>query len=144
MDCRIRECLLTDSDAVSESNRNEMGYDYPQEATRQKIKEILSSKHDKIYVAVLNEKVVGYIHANDYNLTYAPTMKNIMGIAVSSEYKRCGIGKKLLIAVEEWAKADGAKGVRLVSGISREEAHVFYEHCGYGGGNQQLNYKKYF
>ena len=93
MNYEIRECMLQDADQIYELNRNEMGYDYPRAETLQKIKEVLSSNYDKIYVAVVDESVVGYVHANDYNLIYAPTMKNIMGIAVSSEYKRMGIGK---------------------------------------------------
>ena len=97
------------------------------------MKELLSSNHDKIYVAVTDGKVVGYVHANDYNLIYAPAMKNIMGIAVAGKYKRMGIGKALLAAVENWAKDDGASGVRLVSGAMRKEAHVFCERCGYDG-----------
>ena len=144
MDYEIRECLLMDADQIYELNCSEMGYDYPKEETRQRIKDILASEHDKIYVAELDGSVVGYVHANDYNLIYAPAMKNIMGIAVSNKHKRIGIGKALLTAAEEWAKADGAKGVRLVSGETRKEAHMFYEWCGYTGGKHQLNFKKYF
>lgn len=140
----IRKCAPEDAAQIYELNRDEMGYDYPVEETRRQIKEVLSSKHDMIYVAVLDGNVVGYVHANDYNLIYAPPMKNIMGIAVSGKCKRAGIGKALLAAVENWAKAEGAKGVRLVSGVTRKEAHAFYERCGYSGGKQQLNFKKYF
>ena len=144
MDYEIRECLLMDADQIYELNCSEMGYDYPKEETRQRIKDILASEHDKIYVAELDGSVVGYVHANDYNLIYVPAMKNIMGIAVSNKHKRIGIGKALLTAAEAWAKADGAKGVRLVSGETRKEAHMFYEWCGYTGGKHQLNFKKYF
>ena len=144
MSFEIRECVLADAESIFELNRSEMGYDYSLEETKQNIKELLLSEHDKIYVAVVDGIVVGYVHANDYKLIYAPAMKNIMGIAVSSKYKRMGIGKELLAEVEAWAKADGAKGGRLVSGASRKVAHMFYERCGYGGGKQQLNFKKMF
>lgn len=42
-------------------------------------------------------------------------MKNIMGIAVSSNFRKMGIGKALLDSVEHWARDTGASGVRLVS-----------------------------
>ena len=144
MSFEIRECVLADAESIFELNRSEMGYDYSLEETKQNIKELLLSAHDKIYVAVVDGIVVGYVHANDYKLIYAPAMKNIMGIAVSSKYKRMGIGKELLAEVEAWAKADGAKGVRLVSGATRKEAHMFYERRGYNGGKQQVNFKKMF
>lgn len=144
MNYAIRECVLADADHIYELNRTEMEYDYSVIETRQKIEELLCSQHDKIYVAVVDGNIVGYVHANDYNLIYAPAMKNIMGIAVSGQYKRMGIGKALLDTVEKWAKADGVKGVRLVSGINRKEAHTFYMQCGYIEGKEQLNFKKYF
>ena len=68
----------------------------------------------------------------------------IMGIAVSCDHKRKGIGCALLEKVEEWGRCDGAVGVRLVSGASRAEAHAFYRKCGYSGDKQQLNLKKMF
>lgn len=144
MSFEIRKCVLDDVGYIAELNRTEMGYDYPVETTRKQLEKVLSNTRDVIYVAVLDGKVVGYVHANDYDLIYAPPMKNIMGIAVSKECKRMGIGKALFGAVESWAKEDGVKGVRLVSGSTRKEAHEFYERCGYSGGKQQLNFKKYF
>ncbi|MCD7809907.1 MAG: GNAT family N-acetyltransferase [Erysipelotrichaceae bacterium] len=97
-----------------------------------------------MYVAVIDSNVVGYVHANDYDVIYAPHMKDIMGIAVSSNYQKMGIGKALLNAVEDWAINTGACGIRLVSGVTRIDAHDFYRHCDYSGDKQQINFKKMF
>lgn len=105
---------------------------------------LLKSEKDKILVATVHNIVVGYIHANDYDTIYAPHMKNIMSIAVLSEYKKHGIGKAMLKEVEKWAKETGTSGIRLVSGSTRTSAHEFYRRCGYDGGKQQLHFKKYF
>jgi len=140
----IRECRMEDASAIQKFNSEEMGYDYPLEDTKLSIEKLLGRKSDKIFVAVQDGTVVGYAHANDYDLLYMPHMKNIMGIAVASAFRRRGIGKLLLTAVEEWAKATGAVGVRLVSGAARIGAHEFYSSCGYDGGKQQINFKKIF
>lgn len=140
----IREAVIQDAEAISNLNRTAMGYDYPAAETERKLQIVLSSGKDKIFVAAAGERVVGYIHANDYDVLYFPTMKNIMGIAVDSAYRRCGIGKALLSAVEVWAKETGAKGIRLVSGAGRKEAHDFYRNCGFDGGKEQRNFKKIF
>lgn len=140
----IRTCSLEDADAIQALNQQEMGYAYPKECTKQKLQTLLNSPKDKIFVAVANGTVVGYVHANDYELLYAPSMKNIMGIAVASEYQRSGIGRALLEEAEAWARDCGASGVRLVSGGTRTDAHAFYRACGYDGGKQQLNFKKWF
>ena len=139
---KIRECIIEDHKGIYELNKTEMGYDYPIEKTREKIEKLLKSNIDRIFVAVADNKVVGYIHLNDYDTIYAPHMKNVMGIAVAGEYKRQGIGKKLMERAEKWAKETGAEAIRLVSGEKRKEAHEFYRKCGFDEGRRQLNFKK--
>ncbi len=138
----IRECTVSDAPAISHLNRIAMGYEYSICDTKKKLSVLLLSDKDKIFVAEINGIVVGYIHANDYDLLYAPHIKNIMGIAVSPDHRNCGIGKALLFRIEEWAKSTGAEGVRLVSGAERKEAHEFYKKCGFVQNKEQLNFKK--
>lgn len=140
----VREATASDAAAIWELNALEVGYQYPLEATIQKLDTLLNNKSNRIYVAVSEGLVAGYVHANDYDVIYAPHMKNIMGIAVSSSYRRQGIGRALLQQVENWALPTGAAGVRLVSGMTRTEAHKFYHSCGYTGDKGQLNLKKMF
>lgn len=121
-----------------------MGYEYPAEDTKKQLEQLLNDINHKIYVAVVADKVVGYVHANNYDLLYAAHLKNIMGIAVSSDFKRNGIGKMLLNEVEKWARDTGAYGVRMVSGATRTGAHAFYMNCGYIGNKEQRNFKKMF
>ena len=90
---------------------------------------LLSSKTDKIFAVAVGNRVVGYIHASDYDVIYAPHMKDIMGIAVAREYRHNEIGAALLQAAEDWAKKTGACGIRLCSGENRTGAHEFYRHC---------------
>lgn len=142
MDFLIRECCISDVEAIQRLNTLEMGYVYSLHETRSKLERLLQGNYDRIFVAVVEDEVVGYIHANDYDVLYAPHMKNIMGIAVSSGYHRQGIGRALLQAVENWAVQTGAACVRLVSGAERTGAHGFYQSCGYANGKKQLNFKK--
>ena len=142
MDFTIREATLSDAPAIRELSEQELGYPYPLEATAQKLAALLASGRDKVFVAVLEEAVAGYVHASSYDVLYAPHMKNIMGIAVSADCRRHGIGRALLEQVELWAAHDGAAGIRLVSGSERLDAHAFYRRCGYSGDKQQINFKK--
>lgn len=144
MDVKIRLCTLDDAAAVYELNKQEMWYDYPLEKTKQKLKQLLESETDRIYVAVTDEKVVAYVHARDYDVIYAPQYKDILAIAVFAQFKKRGIGRALLEAVEEWARQSGAAGIRLVSGSVRTGAHEFYRRCGYNSDKTQINFKKVF
>lgn len=144
MNYQIRECTLEDAEAIFLLNRDEMGYEYPLNETRKKLEYLLKSGKDKLFVAIVQGQVVGYVHGKDYDVLYVPHMKNIMGIAVFKQYRRHGIGQALLQQLEYWAKRTGATGIRLVSGGERADAHQFYEKCGYTRTKQQINFKKYF
>lgn len=142
LELTIREFKPEDAESIYELNCTEMGYEFSLEETKEKLSRLSLSIKDKIFVAIIDNHVAGYIHANDYDVIYAPHMKNIMGIAVSAKYKRQGIGTALLKAVENWGKSTGASGIRLVSGATRTEAHEFYRCCGYSGEKRQINFKK--
>lgn len=143
MSAAIRPAVPEDAAALARLNREEMGYDFPEEDTRRQLEKLLTDKSNRIYVAESDGVVIGYVHANDYDLIYAPHMKNIMGIAVSSAFRKSGVGRLLLGAVEQWAAETGACGVRLVSGASRTGAHEFYRACGYQETKEQKNFKKF-
>ncbi len=138
----IRNANPSDAEGIWKLNSEEMGYSYSLEATKAKLFKLLSSSSNRIFVAVADGLIVGYIHATAYELLFAPSMRNVMAIAVSSDYKRNGIGRALLVEVEKWAVESGSTGVRLVSGETRTEAHEFYRRCGYVSNKKQLNFKK--
>ena len=140
----IREAVPNDAKAISELNNLQMGYGISAKDTYERLIKILASEGDKIFVAVIEGNVVGYVHANDYDLLYFPHMKNIMGIAVNENYKRQGIGHLLMEAVETWARNTNVKGIRLVSGVTRTGAHEFYRHCGFSSNKEQKNFNKMF
>ncbi len=142
MNFTIRMCELNDVDAICRLNADEMGYQYSPRKTALKIKLVLADKTQRIFVAVNEDKILGYIHAAEYDLLYAPTMVNILGIAVSKEYQKNGIGIALLSEAENWAKNIGAAYVRLSSGEERTDAHLFYIKNGYEVSKKQLNFKK--
>lgn len=140
----IRECQMTDIEDIYLLNKKDLGYDYPQAKMKKQLKRILEKDTDKIYVALIDQQVVGYIHAHDYDLIYQDRFKNILGIAVDQKYRHQGIGKALLHKVEQWAKETNALGIRLVSGKERKDAHEFYQACGYQFHKEQYNFTKTF
>ena len=142
MDVLIRPACVSDALAIKTLSRDCLGYDYGEELVKEKTEKLLSDPAHRVWVAELDGKTVGYLHASDYDVLYAPHMKNILGIAVLPECRRQGIGRLLLAALEEWGKGSGAKAVRLNSGETRTEAHTFYRSCGYAGEKKQLNLKK--
>lgn len=144
MKITVRAAERADASGITRLNREEMGYDYPEAETARQLELLLADSANRIFVAEAEGTLVGYVHANNYDLLYAPHMKNSMGIAVSSDFRRNGTGALLLSAAEQWARETGACGVRLVSGASRTGAHAFYRACGYEETKDQKNFKKLF
>ena len=140
----IRKAHPSDFEQIYKLNRDELGYDYSAYRTERKLIRLLYSSTDMVYVAVIKGCVVGYIHACDYDTLYAPHLKNIMGLAVSSEHRRIGVGRMLIQAIEKWAIDTGADGVRLTSGTDREGAHLFYQSMGYKKERLHYSFKKLF
>lgn len=140
----IRHAVLEDAPALARLSMEELGYEYPLEALRANLQDVLANPRDKVLVAEENGEVLGYVHLADYRLLYMPALKRILGIAVFSAHHREGIGRALLSAAEDWAKEDGAAGVCLTSGEERKEAHAFYRALGYEGVKMQLHLRKMF
>lgn len=141
---QLRECSISDFEKIHFLNSTAFGYEYDLTKTKNRLSAILNRDTDKIYVACIENVVVGYIHGCDYECTYSDSLKNIMAIAVDEAHRGKGVGKALIGAIEDWAKACSCCGVRLVSGFDRTGAHEFYLRCGYTNRKQQKNFIKYF
>ena len=140
----IRHAEITDAEDIYCINKTSLGYDYDLDKQRNNLESVLNDRTQVIFVAVLGNKVVGYIHLTSYDVIYTDTYKNCLGLAVDDDYKRMGIGTALLSQGEIWAKENGTIGIRLCSGVERENAHKFYKSQGYIENKLQKNLKKIF
>lgn len=62
MEWTIREAELADCASITRLNREELGYDFPEEGTREKLRACLANPVHKIFVAESGGEVVGYLH----------------------------------------------------------------------------------
>ena len=69
-------------------------------------------------------------------------MANVLGIAVSSQVRRQGIGSQLIHAAEIWARERNIYELRLNSGNTRKDAHKFYRSIGFDGEKNQIRFTK--
>lgn len=54
----------------------------------------------------------------------------IMALVVAPEGRGRGIGRELVRAAEEWARANGCERLMVTSAEHRADAHAFYPACG--------------
>ncbi len=81
MECAVRPAVLGDCPAITRLNREELGYDYPQEKTFAKLQACLANPAHAVFVAERGGEVVGYLHLEEYDVLYAGHMVNVLGIA---------------------------------------------------------------
>lgn len=137
----IRKADVDDAHAICKISSDDLGYQCSAELVLKRLGS-LDNKREVVFVAEIDGIVAGYVHAEIYNLLYYESMVNILGLAVSSDYRRRGVGKSLLQYSENWAKESGINIMRLNSGISRKEAHEFYRAMGYDDEKGQLRFIK--
>lgn len=139
----IREADPEDSVAIAEITAEGLGYDCAPEMIARNIA-ALDRSHARLFVAVIDGGVVGFVEPQVYEAVYFASLVNILGLAVREACRGQGIGKALMDAAENWAKEIGATGVRLNSGATRTNAHDFYRHIGYTTEKQQIRFLKEF
>ena len=127
---KIRQASTNDIPAMNELFRKDLGYE---ECTMEIVEKQfagLDNSREVVFVAEAEDentgahgsspevtsddklhRIAGVIHVEKYNVLYFPTMANILGIAVSADFRRQGIGSALLKRAEEWARENGASSM---------------------------------
>ena len=127
-----RKYNSNDVSCIRDILENDLGYCCEINKLENRIDEMIKRGNYQIFVACDGDKVVGFIGCVSY---LAFELENegmkIIALAVSKEYRRNGIGTKLLRTAEVWAKENKIEVILLNSGLQRTDAHIFYESQGY-------------
>jgi GNAT superfamily N-acetyltransferase len=94
-----------------------------------------------IFVAVMNRELVGMI-TGQIVISTASGCKSILveDVFVKEEFRRQGIGKKLLETMKEWAASNGALRMQLVVDTPNNQAIDFYKKHGWTQSQMQAMY----
>src|SRR3954452_15327014 len=108
----------------------QLGYPSDPDAIRERIRAIGGSALLLVAVNAADEPL-GFIQANDICIIEIGTRVEILGLVVSSQARRSGVGRRLIAEAERWAGEIGADAVVVRSNTQRIEAHDFYPAMGY-------------
>ena len=129
----IREATKQDFPAICILMKNELGYPNLDEYETMKRLESFSSNSDMAtFVAVTEGVIAGFVGIGKivaYEIDGDYTQ--ILALAVSDKARRMGIGTALIKCVEEWSLSRGIKDIYVRSNEKRQDAHAFYENCGF-------------
>jgi len=126
----IRQVQNNDIESIAKLC-GQLGYVTKTEDLPQRLKQISETSHHMIYVADLDHQVVGWIHVYLCPLLIYGSQAQLGGMVVHEEHRSKGIGKKLLLQAETWARSKGCQYLTVFSNITRSETHKFYSQSGY-------------
>lgn len=110
----------------------ELGYPTSEECIWRRIDAMASPMH-KTFVAEVDGVIAGFVGCSALRIYESDLPTGwIMALAVGKRFRRQGIGRLLVRAVEQWCCEHGIPDLRVHSGDQRSDAHKFYEQCGFG------------
>ena len=130
MEIFIRSIAEQDAEAVNALS-TQLGYTMPIEQTLANIRSVLRTKGHHAFVAILENKIIGWIGVAEALQIESAPFCEIRGLIVDEKFRGHGIGKLLIEKVKQWSKETGNKTLRLRCNMIRKEAHLFYQHLGF-------------
>ena len=126
----IRDAVQADAAALA-SLMGELGYPVKPDVLWSRV-ERMSGPLQRTWVAEISDRVAGFVGFSALPLyeSDVPTCW-ILALSVSSPYRRHGVARALVEAVERWCVEQGLPDMRAHSGEARRDAHAFYEACGF-------------
>jgi GNAT superfamily N-acetyltransferase len=137
----IRPGRTVDADDIAQLTGH-LGYDVSASDVATRLSHILARSDQQFWVAELDGRAVGWLHAAIAEHVDAEPFVVISGLVVDQRQRRKGIGRLLMEHAEEWARKRGYSIVRLSSTSLRTAAHRFYEQLGYRNIKTQYSFAK--
>lgn len=137
----IRKARIEDYAYIGALIRDCLGYSCDDLVVKEKLSR-LDNDREVVFVAEKDDRVVGYIHGDRFELLYMDSLINVLCLAVDESWRKSGIGSALLKHLEKWAKDRGAVGIRLNSASFRTSAHEFYRRKGFDKERDQIRFLK--
>jgi GNAT superfamily N-acetyltransferase len=129
--CTVRPAQPKDSDAMA-GLAKQLGYECTGTEVRRRLNDMKDAAQYGIFVATLPEiEVAGWVGAHVFRAIELNAIAEINGLVVDKTVRSRGIGRALLCAAEQWARAAGCDGISVKSNITRDRAHRFYMSNGY-------------
>lgn len=127
----IRSARLSDSEALAVL-LGELGYPKTDAFAHGKLKQLSKKKGNRVFVVVDEGRVVGFASCHIMPLIHEDNdLCRVTALIVAQDCRRGNIGRRLMRAVEEYARKSGCGRIEITSGQHRHDAHCFYERIGY-------------
>jgi GNAT superfamily N-acetyltransferase len=127
---QVRSMTTADANDVADL-ATQLGYPSTAAQIANRVRDISARADDVLLVAELAGRVAGWIHVQGQHLLENDPYARIAGLVVDRSVRRRGVGRRLINAAEEWARAAGYPVIRVSTNSARTESRPFYESVGY-------------
>ncbi|MCO7125433.1 GNAT family N-acetyltransferase [Sporolactobacillus shoreicorticis] len=118
----------------------QLGYEATEQEIGERLQHIMNDSDHAVFVYENSEKkLCGWVHIFG-RYTLEGICAEIGGLVVDSQFRKQGIGRKLMEKCAQWAREHNYPRIRVRSGESRTGAHRFYNEIGY----QTVKWQKIF
>jgi GNAT superfamily N-acetyltransferase len=87
-------------------------------------------------------RLAGFIGLEQRLTVESGDKAEVVGLVVDARARRTGVGRRLVAAAGDWARARGLRELFLRSNVVRPEAHAFYPALGFERSKTQHVYRK--
>jgi GNAT superfamily N-acetyltransferase len=109
----------------------QLGYPLSLHEKKNNISGMASATDHAAFIAIMDEKIVGWVHAFKSLFLESKPFIEIGGLVVDETYRNKGIGKKLVERIKQWCVEKQISTLRVRSQLKRKEAHQFYLNNGF-------------
>ena len=130
--------LLNDAAQKIHAEHHPEVFKYPTDAVEMErfFRDIILADDNFIFLAKISEQDVGYVWGTiqrrpENVFKYGQERMHIHQLSVEPDYRRKGVGRKLLHAVDNVARENGISKFVLDSWEFNKESHAFFEQLGF-------------
>lgn len=123
----IRRAVASDAAELARLT-SQLGYPASEAAIRTRLMRMIDASDDCLLVAeVSSGTLAGWIHGFLSQLLESDYRVEIGGLSVDERWRRNGIGRRLVRAIDDWGVERGAIELSVRCREERAESHKFYE-----------------
>jgi N-acetylglutamate synthase-like GNAT family acetyltransferase len=137
----VRKAKKHDAARIAELSGT-LGYPVSSEAMEQRLGRVLPLETHTVFVAEISGNIVGWTHGAEHELLELGSRCEILGLVVAEGQRGLGTGRRLVEAIEQWARGRGLEQIFVRSNVIRPESHPFYERIGFERYKTQHAYRK--
>lgn len=131
MDLQIVRTLKVPATYVQQiaSLNTESGWPTDAQEIDRRVKQL--SRDDRLLLALDGEQLIGYAHVHiSHDLLHDETAE-VVNILVHPQFRRQGVGRRLIAAAETWAQQSGKARLLLRTNVLQRDTHAFFTSLGY-------------